>query len=106
VSIEGFLIIIEKNSGNIIRSTDLFKKFNKKKLLKDKRIRDFLYPVGFIVGKNNIYLSTDKGHLLLVDIKTGKTIKILKIDNEKISRPFVQNQNLYIIKDNSILKLN
>ena len=106
VSIEGFLIIIEKNSGNIIRSTDLFKKFDKKRLWNEKKIRDSLYPVGFIVGKNNIYLSTDKGHLLLIDIKTGQTIKILKIDSEKISRPFVQNQNLYIIKDNSILKLN
>jgi len=107
VSIEGFLIIIEKNSGNIIRSTDLFKKFNKKKNNFGKiKIRDSLYPVGFIVGKNNIYLSTDKGHLLLIDIKTGQTIKILKIDSAKISRPFVQNQNFYIIKDNSILKLN
>ena len=28
------------------------------------------------------------------------------VDNDKISRPFVLNQNLYIIKENSIIKLN
>ena len=58
------------------------------------------------MGKSNIYLTTDNGKLLVVDIKTGKTISILKIDNEKISRPFVLNKNLYIIKENSIIKLN
>jgi len=106
VSREGFLIIIEKNSGNIIRITDLFKKFNKKYLWEDKQVRDSMHPVGFIVGKNNIYLTTDKGHLFLIDIASGQTIKILKIDKDKISRPFVENKNLYIIKDNSVLKLN
>ena len=30
VSIEGYLIVIEKNSGNIIKITDIFKNFNKK----------------------------------------------------------------------------
>ena len=58
------------------------------------------------MGKNNIYLTTDNGKLLVVDISTGKTKSVLKIDNEKISRPFVLNQNLYIIKENSIIKLN
>ena len=31
---------------------------------------------------------------------------ILKIDNEKISKPSVINKNLFVIKDNSIIKLN
>ena len=30
----------------------------------------------------------------------------IKIDNEKISRPYVLNNDMYIIKDNAILKLN
>ena len=38
--------------------------------------------------------------------KTGKVIDIIKIDNEIISRPFVKNQNMYLIRDNSIIKLN
>jgi len=99
VSIEGYLIIIEKISGIIIRSTDIFKNFRTKKRSKIK-------PVGFIVGLNNIYLTTDNGRLLVIDIMTGVTSSVLKIDNDKISRPFVLNKNLYIIKDNSIIKFN
>ncbi|MDA9687884.1 PQQ-like beta-propeller repeat protein, partial [Candidatus Pelagibacter sp.] len=99
VSLEGYLIIIEKVSGNIIRSTDIFKKFKPKKRSKIK-------PAGFIVGKNNIYLTTDNGRLLVIDLVKGVTTSTLKIDNDKISRPFVLNKNLYIIKDSSIIKLN
>ena len=42
----------------------------------------------------------------MIDIKSGKTISTLKIDKNKISRPFVSNQNLYLAKDNAIIKLN
>ncbi len=99
VSIEGYLFIIDKNNGNIIKVTDIFNNFKPKK-------RDKIKPTGFIVGLNKIYLSTNKGRLLVIDIATGKTISILKIDNEKISRPFVHNRNLFVIKDNAIIKLN
>tara|TARA_B100000575_G_C23100628_1_gene634985 strand:+ start:160 stop:1107 length:948 start_codon:yes stop_codon:yes gene_type:complete len=99
VSLEGYLIIIEKNSGNIVRITDVFTNFKSKK-------RDQIKPTGFIVGTNNIYLTTNNGRLLVVDILTGKTISTLKIDNEKISRPFISNKSLFIIKDNAVIKLN
>ena len=65
-----------------------------------------IFPTGFIVGTKNIYLSTNIGRLLVIDIKSGKTISTLKIDNDKISRPYVLNKNLYLIRDNAILKLN
>ena len=35
----------------------------------------------------------------MIDIKTGKTNSILKIDNDKISRPFVLNKSLFVVKD-------
>ena len=99
VSLEGFLFVIDKKSGNIIRVTDIFNEFKSKQRSKIK-------PVGFIVGSKNIYLTTDNGKLLIIDILTGKTISVLKIDRGKISRPFVLNQNLYIIKENSVIRLN
>ncbi len=98
VSLEGYLIIIEKNNGNIIRVTDVFKNFKKKK-------RNKIKPVGFIIGVNNIYLTTENGRLLVIDIKTGKTNSILKIDSDKISRPFALNKNLFVVKNNAIIKL-
>ena len=35
-----------------------------------------------------------------------KEFEKLKIDKDKISRPFFSNNNLYLIKDNSIIKIN
>ena len=99
VSLEGYLIVIDKITGNIIKVTDVFNNFNPKK-------RKEIFPTGFIVGLKNIYLSTNIGRLLVIDIKSGKTISTLKIDRDKISRPFVVNQNLYLVKDNAIIKLN
>ena len=58
------------------------------------------------MGSNNIYLTTNNGRLLIIDILTGKTKSVLKIDGEKISRPFVLNKNMFIVKDNAIIKLN
>ncbi len=99
ISMEGFLILTNNQNGAIIRITDIFKQFSKKKRSKIK-------PVGFIVGSNNIYLTTNNGRLLIIDILTGKTKSVLKIDGEKISRPFVLNKNMFIVKDNAIIKLN
>ena len=98
ISSDGFLYVIEKNSGNIIRITDVFSD------LKEKE-RKNMKPIGFIVGKKNIYLTNNKGKLFLIDIENGKTKKILKIDNGKISRPLFLNDSLYIAKDDSIIKL-
>ena len=99
VSLEGYLIVIDKITGNIIKVTDVFSNLKPKK-------RKQTLPTGFIVGLKNIYLSTNIGRLLVIDIKSGKTISTLKIDKDKISRPFVSNQNLYLAKDNAIIKLN
>ena len=98
VTMEGFLVVVENSTGNIIRITNVFDRFKKKKKSKIK-------PVGFIVGASNIYLTTDNGRLIIIDILSGKSSLILKIDNEKISRPFILNKNLFIVKDNAIIKL-
>ena len=99
VSLEGYLIVIDKITGNIIKVTNVFNNFNPKK-------RDKIFPTGFVVGQKNIYLSTNIGRLLVIDIKSGKTISTLKVDSEKISRPFILNKSLYLVKDNAIIKLN
>ena len=99
VTEEGYLYLIDKKNGNILRITDIFDNFKIKK-------RDFIKPTGFVMGSNKIYLSTSNGRLLVVDIATGKTLLLLKIDNEKILRPIISNNNLFVVKDNAIIKLN
>ena len=99
VSEEGYLIILDKQSGTILRSTYIFDSLKKKK---NKNV----IPVGLVVGKKNIYLTTSNGKLLIIDISNGKAKSVINIDRQKISRPFILNKSLYIIKDNGILKLN
>jgi outer membrane protein assembly factor BamB len=98
VSDEGYLSIINSNTGEIIRRTDIFSDIKAKKR---KKIR----ATGFIVGIDKIYVSLSNGKIFIVDIKSGKTISSIKIDNEHISRPFVKNEELFVIKDNGIIKI-
>ena len=95
---EGFLTIIDSKTGNILKITDIFSSITKKK-------RKKINPVGFVVTKENIYLTTDNGKLFIIEIKSGKTKSISKIDNNKISRPFIVNKSLFLIKDDAIIKL-
>ena len=99
VSLEGFLYILDKTSGNIIRITDIFNGFKQKK-------RFDIKPIGFLVGSQQIFLSTSNGRLLIIDLVSGKTNSTIKIDNKKISKPFILNDNLFLIKNGSIVKLN
>ena len=97
----GALKFLENEHGELksIRVTDVFKNIKSKK-------RSRVKPTGFILGLKNIYLSTSNGRLLVIDISSGETISTLKIDNEKISKPFVHNKNLFLIKNNAIIRLN
>ncbi len=95
VSEEGYFIIIDKSNGNILRSTNIL---NTKK---NKNI----YPTGFIVAKNFIYISLSNGRLLKASIIDGKVKNVIKIDGDKISRPYVLNKKMYILRNNAIIKI-
>ncbi len=98
VTNEGYFVVVNEE-GNLIRSTYLLKNIKKK-------IRKKIKFTGFVVGGENIYLSSSNGRLFIVNISTGKISDILKIDNEKITRPLIHKNNLYITKNNSVIKLN
>ena len=59
-----------------------------------------------IITKNKMYLSLNNGRLVVIDTSSGKPIDIIKIDSEKISRPYVTDNNMFIVRDNAIIKLN
>ena len=99
ISDKGLLIIMNKETGQIIRVNDLFKN------IKKKRKKNY-QPTGFLVSKFYIYLSTNNGRILVVNFKEGKIEKMLKLDNNKLQRPVYFNKSLYIAKDNSIIRLN
>ena len=97
ISEEGYLFVIDNQTGNIIRITDLFSIFKKREKIK---------PVGFIVAKNKIYLSVDNGRILIIKIFNSEIEDIIKLNNEKISRPFINNANIFLIKNSGIIRSN
>ena len=97
ISEEGYLFVIDTETGNIIRITDVFSNFKKREKVK---------PVGFVLAKNKIYLSTDNGRILIINLTNSETEKVIKFNNEKISRPFINNANIFLIKNNGIIRSN
>jgi outer membrane protein assembly factor BamB len=96
---KGFLYVIDKEKGNIIRINDLHKDYNIKK-------RKNIFTTGFFVARNKVYLSNDDGMLIIADLDTGKIINIKKIASNKILKPYVKNDNLFLIKNGSIIRFN
>ncbi len=97
ISEEGYLFVIDTETGNIIRITDVFSTFKKREKVK---------PIGFVIAKNKIYLSTNNGRILIINLTNSETEKVIKFNNEKISRPFINNANIFLIKNNGIIRSN
>ncbi|WP_435090747.1 PQQ-binding-like beta-propeller repeat protein [Candidatus Pelagibacter bacterium nBUS_30] len=99
VSNDGYLHVIEKNKGNIVRITDLYKNYKIKK-------RKDIKPVGFAIGDLKIYLTNSDGKMIIADLSLGDVINTEKIAGNFISRPFIFNQNLFVIRNGSIIQYN
>ncbi len=99
ISNKGYLYIINKKNGNIIRISDLYKNYETKKR-KDK------FTTGFLIAMNKVYLSNNDGKLIIADLNTGNILNINKISGDKILQPYVNNKNLFLIRNGSIIKFN
>ncbi len=99
ISNEGYLYLIDKNKGNIVRITDLFLNY------KDKK-RKNIYPIGFVIGDKNLFLTNSDGQMIIVGIEDGKIIKIEKVSGGLVSEPFIFNNNLYVVRNGSIVQYN
>ena len=99
ISNKGYLYIIDKELGNILRINALLKEFKNKK---KKPIK----PVGFFVGTNKIYLTKSDGKLAIINLSTGKILENIKISGGRISQPFINLNKLFLIRNGSIIKFN
>tara|TARA_B100000131_G_scaffold258942_1_gene254361 strand:+ start:134 stop:706 length:573 start_codon:yes stop_codon:yes gene_type:complete len=99
VSEEGYLYVIEKNEGNIIRISNLFMNYKEK-------IRKNLKPIGFAIGNLNLYLTNSNGDIIVSDLNSGSILNKKKIGNNLISRPFIYNNSLFVVRNGSIVKYN
>lgn len=99
VSNEGYLHVIEKSNGNIIRINDLYVNYKQKK-------RNKLKPIGFVIGNDKLFLTNTDGNMIVVDLGDGKITGMEKVARDFTSKPFIYNKNLFVIKNGSILKFN
>ena len=98
VSNEGYLFVIDEKKGNIIRITYMLKNIkNKKNLIK---------PTGFIIARNNIYLSLNNGRLIKANVTNVIEENIFKLSGSKILRPNIFSDKMYLLKHNAIIKTN
>ena len=59
-----------------------------------------------MIGKNNLYLTSNDGKMIVVDLEFGKVIKEIKISGKLVSAPLIFNEKLFLIKSGSIIRYN
>ena len=99
ISQKGYLYIIDKIRGNIIRINDLNKDYKISK-------REDVSTTGFFIAQNKIYMSNNDGKLIIADLSSANILNIIKISGDKILQPYTNNNYLFVIKNGSIIKFN
>ena len=98
VSLEGYLVLVSSENGQIVRMTNVFDRFKNKK--------GEIKPTGFVVSKDKIYLSLNNGRMIIINVEDGKSKEIIKISSNKISRPYILDKSMFLVSNKSIQKIN
>ncbi|MDA7785609.1 PQQ-like beta-propeller repeat protein [Candidatus Pelagibacter sp.] len=99
ISEKGYLYLVDKKSGNIMRINDLYKDYEDKK-------RKQIKPTGFFITANKIYVTNSDGKLIIVNSNEGNILNTVKISGGKILQPFINENNLFLISNGSVIKFN
>jgi len=93
VTENGYFVIVDVNSGEIISSTNILKILKKKK--QNTKI------TGFIMGSGKIYAVTLNGYIIISSATSGKVESFKKIGNPITSLPIINNGKLFIYTEKS-----
>ena len=93
VTDNGFLVNIERKTGEIIYSTEILKILKKRK--------QKTYISGFILGSGKIYITTLNGHLIICSASTGKVEFFKNIGDKILTGPIINEGSLYILTEKS-----
>lgn len=99
ISNEGYFYLLERKNGKIIRATNLFESFKEKQ-------KEQIYPIGFVVGDKNLYLTNSDGDMMIISLETGRIMKVIDVARSIVSEPFIFNNNLYVVRNGSIVQYN
>jgi len=97
ISDNGYLFVIDKEKGNIIKIKDIFKIYKEKNRKKIK-------PTGFSISQDKIYVSNNDGKLIVLELTTGNILKVEKIARKIMSKPFLFNNHLFMIKNGAVVQ--
>ena len=59
-----------------------------------------------MIGNTNLYLTNTDGKIIIADLSEGKVLKVEKVSGEIVSEPFIFNNNLYVVRNGSIVQYN
>ena len=93
VTQNGYFVVLNKDTGRIISSTNILNILKKKK--------QKTHVTGFIMGSGKIYSVTLNGYLIVSSAISGKTEYFKKIGASNISPLIINNGALYILTKNS-----
>ena len=93
ISDNGYFVNIDRNSGNIIWSTNILKILKKRKQMTQ--------ITGFIMGSGKIYATTLNGYLIVCSAVSGNIEYFKKIGDQIIAAPIINDGSLYVLTENS-----
>ncbi len=98
ISDNGYLFVVDKEKGNIVKIKEIYK------IYKDKKRKKKIKPIGFSISQDKIYISGNDGKLIILELKTGNVINVEKIARNIMSKPFLYNNHLFIIKNGAVIQ--
>ena len=93
VTDNGYFVIMQKDTGNLISSTNILK------ILKKKKRKGKI--TGFIMGSGKIYAVTTNGYLIVSAATSGKVEYFKKVKEPIFSSPVISNGKLFVLTENS-----
>jgi len=93
VTQNGYFVIMDSSTGNVISSNNMLKTLKKK--YRNTTI------TGFIMGSGKIYSITLNGNLIVSSASSGKTEFSKRIANSISTPPIISNGKLFILTENS-----
>ena len=93
VTDNGYFVILNKNDGKIISSSNILKILKKKK--QNTKV------TGFIMGSGKIYSTTLNGYLIVSSANSGAVEYVRKVGDPITTSPIIVNGKLYILTEDS-----
>ena len=91
VTENGYFVILNKLTGEIISSKNILK------ILKEKH--QFTKITSFIIGSGKMYSLTSNGYIIVSSASNGTTENFKKIADSLITPPIIVNEKLFVLTD-------